>query len=152
MNLDNRIPFFFGHREQHAVTQNSGIVDDDVKTTESVNCLINDALRSGIRTDVVGVGDSLSASGLDFVRYVLGGTRVATTSVTRCTEVVNHDEAAVCTQHEGVFATNSTSGTSDNADPTFNHVVFSWIVIRHVLTLGVQACVERSRISEKSAP
>ena len=88
-----------------------------------------------------------SASGLDFIRNVLGGTRVATTSVTRCTEVVHHDEAAVCAQHEGVFATNSTSGTSNDADPTFNH-----FMIRHVLTLGVQAWVERSRISEKSAP
>jgi hypothetical protein len=85
--------------------------------------LIDDALGASVRTDVVGVGDSLSASGLDFVRYVLGGTRVATTSVARCTEVVNHDESAVRTQHECVFATNSTPGTSDNADPTFNHFV-----------------------------
>ena len=50
-------------------------------------------------------------------------------------------------QHEGVFATNSTSGTSNDADPTFNH-----FMIRHVLTLGVQASVERNRINEKSAP
>jgi hypothetical protein len=109
--------------------------------------LIDDALRAGVRTDVVCVGDGLSASGLDFIRNVLGGTGVATTSVARCTEVVHHDEATVCAQHEGVFATNSTSGTSNDADPTFNH-----IVIRHVLTLGVQASVERNRINEKSAP
>jgi len=66
-----------------------------VKTTECVNGLIDDALGASVRTDVVGVGDSLAASGLDFISNVLSRSGVAATTVARCTEVVNHDKTAV---------------------------------------------------------
>ena len=81
MDLDDGVPFFFGHGKEHAVAQDACVVDDYIKPAESINGLIDDIFGTSERTDVISIGNSLTASGFNFVGYVLGGTSVASAAI-----------------------------------------------------------------------
>ena len=56
-----RVPLFFGHREEHAVAEDPGVVDEDVQAAERVDRLLHEAGGAVPRADVVGVGGRLAA-------------------------------------------------------------------------------------------
>ena len=119
MHIDDRIPFGFRHREQHAVTQNSGVVDHDVEIAKGLDCGVDQSFSSGPIAHAVAVSNCLTAHTFDFLHNLFSGTQVAATSVNVSTEVVDHDFGTLRCQAQRVLAPNSTTGSGHNGDFSF---------------------------------
>ena len=61
VDLDDRVPLGLGHVDHHPVTQDAGVVDEDVEGAEGVDRELDEALRAVPGGDVLGVGDGLAA-------------------------------------------------------------------------------------------
>ena len=117
------VPLLLGHREQHPVAEDAGVVDEDVETAEGVDRLLDEARGAVPAADVVGVGRGLAARGRDLVDDLLRRSRVGARTVTTAAEVVDHDLGAVASEGQRVLASQPTARTRDDADPPFTHAV-----------------------------
>jgi hypothetical protein len=124
VHLDDRVPLLLGHREQHAVTEDAGVVDQHVQTAERVDRLGDEALGPVPRADVIGVRRGLATEGLDLVHDLLRGAGIAAAAVACATEVVHDDLPALGSEHHRVLATDASTGARDDAHPAFDHSLF----------------------------
>ena len=103
-----------GHVAERLVAQDSGVVDDDVDTTEGVDRRLHDR-RSALRgRHRVGVGDRLAAGRRDLVDDELGGADVGAGAVDRAAEVVDDDECAARGEQQGVLLAEAAAGAGDD--------------------------------------
>ncbi len=113
---DDRVPFGLGHVDEHPVTQDAGIVHQDVEIAERFDRGVDEALCTLPVGDVVGVDDRLAAEGLDLCDDLLGRRLVRTVAVVGATEVVDHDARAFAREEQSVFAPDAASGAGDDRD------------------------------------
>src|SRR3546814_13266889 len=76
MDLDHQIPLVFGHRREHAVAHDTGIVDDAVHVAKCVDAGIDDRLCTTHRGDVVDARNRLAAGLDDLVDDAFGAGTV----------------------------------------------------------------------------
>ena len=62
MDADHLVPFFFGHVEDHSISQDAGDVDKNIQLAEFPNRVINDALYQ--MTYGNGLVDAIRTAGL----------------------------------------------------------------------------------------
>ncbi len=70
---DHRVPLFFAHVREHAVTQEAGVVDQYVEPAEVVERRLDEILRAGPVGHVVAVDDGLATERTDFLDDLLRG-------------------------------------------------------------------------------
>jgi hypothetical protein len=116
VDLDHRVPLRLAHVGEHAVTEDAGVVDQDVEPAEGLDGGRDEPLGAVPVADVIGVGDGLAAHGLDLVHDVLGRALVVALPVHRATEVVDDDLGAVVGQQQRVLASDAPSRTRDDGD------------------------------------
>ena len=123
VDIDDDVPFLFGHVEDHPVAQDAGVVDQDVEPSEGVERLLDHALASGHVGDRVVVGDSIAAGVLDRGHDLVGGCRLAVEfAALRAAVVVDHDLRALGGEQEGVSASDSASGAGHDRDAAFESI------------------------------
>ena len=121
MHLDHGVELLLGHREDHLVAQDPGVVHEHVELAERVDRTLDDlpgALEVG---HVVAVGDGLAAPALDDVDDLVRGRRVGALTGDRAAEVVDHDLGAVIGERDGLAAADTVAGSRDDGDLAVEH-------------------------------
>ncbi len=118
MHPDDRVPFVGRHVDQHAITQNPGVVDQDVEVAEGLDRLVDEPFGAVPVRDVVEVGDSRSAGCLDLVNDLLRGRCVRTGAVGAPAQVVHDDLGPFGREQQRVRAADAASGPGHDRDAT----------------------------------
>ena len=116
MHADDRVPFLFTGREEHAVPYETGVIDEDVETAEPIERVLHESARALPVGDVVRVRDRNATERVDLVDNLLCRTRVGTGPGRRHTEVVHDDASTLAREGERVLATDAAPGTCDDDD------------------------------------
>ena len=119
VHADHRVPLLLARREDHAVAQEAGVVDEHVEAAERVDRGVHQAAGALPVGDVVGVGDGLAARRDDLVDEELRGRAVGTGSLARDAEVVHDDARAFTREQACVLAADAAPGAGHDHDPPF---------------------------------
>ncbi len=95
MHIDHAIPIRFAHREDHTVTQNAGIVDQDVETTKGFDRLIDHVLGFAKVGNIAAIDDGFATHFLDLSNDIFSRTCVGATAISGPTQVVYDDLCTV---------------------------------------------------------
>ena len=95
VDVDDRVPFLFGHVEAHLVPEDPGVVDEDVEPAELVDGLGDQRLTAVPARDVVEVRGRLPTGGDDLVDHLLGRTLVGAFAARLAAEVVDDDRSTL---------------------------------------------------------
>ena len=71
MDVQNRIPLFFGHIEDHAVTQDARVVDQDVELAKRVDGAFDNTLGTFEIRYALEIRNGFAACGFDFIDHLL---------------------------------------------------------------------------------
>ena len=107
VDVDDGVPLLLGHRHEHAVAQDAGVVDEHVEAPEGVDRRAHQRLAAGPAGDVVVRRDGFAAGGADLLGRLLGDV----------TEVVDDDLGALGGEEARVLATEAPAGARDDRDP-----------------------------------
>ena len=118
VDLDDGVPLVLGHREDHPVAQDAGVVDEHVEAAEQVDRLLHQRLGAVERRHVGVVGDRHAAGRGDLVDHRLGRPGVAAGAVARAAEVVHQHVGAVRGEQQRVLAADAPAGAGDDAHPS----------------------------------
>ena len=140
VDLDNRIPLFFGHVHEHPVAQDAGVVHDDVEATEVVDRLLDDVAGALPGRDVVTVGDGLAAHRFDLGDHIVRGTVGVTGTVTGPADVVHHDLGTLAGHHQRVLTADAPAGTGDDHNSSFTHLCHAGWISRGERSKATSAC------------
>ncbi len=91
MHPDDRIPVFWRHRHQHAVTQNPGVIHQDIQASKRVERSVHQSLCPFPVRDIIGVDDGLASHRQDLPHHLLCGRFVGTNARRRATKVIDDD-------------------------------------------------------------
>ena len=91
MHIDDCIPLVFGHVDEHAISQNSCVVDDCMQVTEGVDRLSNHSPCTIKVGDIVTIHNSFATHRDDLVDNRLCWSEFATGTVDRSTKIIHHD-------------------------------------------------------------
>ena len=114
MHVDHRTPQIGGHVVERLVTQDAGVVDDDVDASEGVQRGLYDRRAALGRGDRVGVGDGLATGRLDLVDDSFRGSLVAAGAVDGTAEVVHDDQRPTGRHQQRVLAAEASAGARDD--------------------------------------
>src|SRR5207245_1598117 len=95
VHADDRVEVVLCHREDHAVTQDAGVVDDDVERAVGLDGLVDDALGAVVVGDIVVVGDGLAPAAANELGDLLGRPLVGALAGDRAAQVVDDDLRAL---------------------------------------------------------
>ena len=120
---DDAVEVLLGHRHEHPVAQDAGVVDDDVEVAERLDGLVRPSPGTVEGGDAVGVGHRLATGGDDLVDDRLGGRGVGTAAVAGAAEVVDDDLGALGSEQQGVLAADAAPAAGDdrNSSVQDNH-------------------------------
>ncbi len=118
---DDVVPVGLVHVEAHLVPQDPGIVDQDVQLTEGVDGLVDERLGPVPRAHVGGIDGALAPAGLDELDDLLGGVHVATLSLHRRPDVVDHDLGALRGQEQCLLAADPSACAGDDGNLAVEH-------------------------------
>ena len=116
VDRDHGVPLAFGHVHQHAVAEDSGVVDQDVEAAEVVDRLCDHPFRAGEVGHVLVVRGSLAPGGSDLVDDLLRGRCVVTLAGELAAEVVDDHRRARGGERERVRAADAAAGAGDDRD------------------------------------
>ena len=81
VDLNDRVPVGFAHREHHAISQDAGVVDEDVQSAEGVDGLV-DHVPGGVEVaDISAVHHCLAAHGPDLLDHLARWSGIAAPAV-----------------------------------------------------------------------
>ncbi|MNO86526.1 hypothetical protein D3C76_779250 [compost metagenome] len=109
----DQVPLFLGHLVEGTVTQDAGVVDQDIEGAESLQRGGHDLLALGHR---MVVGHRLAAQRTDFGDHGVGGGAGAAQAFGGHTQVVDHDLGASGAEQQGVGAAQAVACASDNCN------------------------------------
>ena len=117
MHARHRIPVAVGHIDQHAVSQDPGVVDEGVDGAERLHRMGDQASRAVPIRGVVAVGHRLPAECPDLLDHFVRRTTRAAFSVHRHPEVVHHDLGTLSGEFEGVAPSHAPARAGDDHNP-----------------------------------
>ena len=106
VHVDDQVPLVLGHRHEHAIAEDAGVVDEHVETTERGEGGVDQLPPTVPVGDVVVGRDRLPAGVAD-----RGGRLLR-----HVTQVVHHDLRALLGEEQGVLASQTSSGAGDDGD------------------------------------
>ncbi|MNP49663.1 hypothetical protein D3C76_1438670 [compost metagenome] len=110
VHAHHQVPVFFREADEHAVTQDAGIVDQHMHLAKRRQRGVDDVLRATQGGDIVVVGDGLAAPRVYLVHHRLG--RLAA-------DVVDHDIGALGGERQRIGAAQPATGAGDNHGTAF---------------------------------
>ena len=116
---DDRVELLLGHVDEHPVAEDARVVDHDVEPSEGVDRRLDDAARSGVVRDVVGVGDRLTPQGRDLVHDLLCGAGVRARPIDGAAEIVDDHARTLASEGKRVLAPDTPTSPRDDDDTTF---------------------------------
>ena len=129
MHRHHQVPFIFGHFEERAVPQDSGVVDKDIHGAVVVQSGLNNTLAAFHGAHRVVVGHGFATGGLDLLDYGVGGRAACALSVDGAAQVVDHDLGAAFGQIQGIGAAHAASRARNNRNFSvksyFTHLEYS---------------------------
>src|SRR5260370_23963605 len=115
VDLHDGVEVLGAHREHHSVAEDTGVVDQDVETTEVFEGGADDVSGTLEVSDAAVVGDGLAATRRDHVDYVVGDALAAAAVARhRAAEVVDDDLRAVLREEDGLASADAVSGAGDD--------------------------------------
>ena len=93
VHVQDQVEVLLGHRHQHAVAQDSGVVHDPVQVAEFVDRLLDHALDPFAVGDRIAVRDGLAAGGHDLVDDLLRRSDLTAAAVLGASEIVDDDRS-----------------------------------------------------------
>src|SRR5580658_10795536 len=94
MNREDRVEIVLAHIENHAVAQNTGVVDHDIQLAEIVDRTLDDALGGLEIAHALIVGDRLAAGRANFLDYLFGRRSRLSSAVEVTSKVVDDHSRA----------------------------------------------------------
>ena len=116
VDVDDQVPFLFGHVEAHLVPQDPGVVDEHVEPAELVDRLRDQRLTAVPARDVVEVRGRLPAGGDDLVDHLLGRTLVGALAARLAAEIVDDDRGALGGEEQRLRPPDPATRTRDDRD------------------------------------
>src|ERR1700736_1661618 len=116
MDAEDRVEVLLAHVEDHAVAQDSGVVDHDVELAEVVQRALDDALGGLEIADALEVGARFAAEAADFFDPFLRRRARLAGPVEVAAEIVDHDLGSLPGQQQRFFAADTASGARDDRD------------------------------------
>ena len=95
----DQVPILLGHLDEALVTEDTGVVDDDVNTSEGIEGSLDDLVTE---LNAVVVGNGLAASLLDLVDDQVSSASGGTLTEGRASEVVHDDLGTTGGQEESI--------------------------------------------------
>ena len=127
VHIDHCVEVLLGHREDHAVAQDSRVVDQDVEAPPGVDGLLDHLAGCREVGDIGSVDQGLASHGLDLGHHLLGRAEVPAGAVHVTAQVVDDDLGALAGQHQGVFPSDAPSSAGDDGHPAVTEVAHDWI-------------------------
>lgn len=118
VDMDDGIPFVFGHIEQGSIAEDPGVIDQDIEASEVVDGGIDEGLSDGEGADGIGVGDGLTAGLSDFFDDGVGGLAGPGTFF-GAAGIIDDDFGTLGGEHQGVFTAETGSSAGDDGDFIF---------------------------------
>ena len=148
---DDGVPLLDRHVDHHPVTQDAGVVDQDVEPAEGVDGRLDQPPGAVVVRDVVAVGHGFAAHAPDLVDHLTGRSGRAPGPVDLGPEVVHHDLGALAGELEGVLPPDAPArpGDDDDASVADAHDVRSLSRISRMSRMLV--CLGLISISDRSA-
>ena len=148
----DRVPLFFRHVEDHAVTKDAGDVAHDVQPSELLQSRVHQVLRVGELGDVAVVRDGLAAHRLDLVDDAVGWAGVVAGAVQVAAEVGDDNLRAFLSHLEGDATADAASSARDDRDAAFESVThLSLLVSRYRSGLTMPLASVRGICSSSSS-
>ena len=115
MDIDDDIPHFIGHILEGLVTKNASVGNQEIDPAELIDSPLDHGFGIGFFCHVAIVGDSLAAGCKYFVDDLIGHIGICAASISRPTQVVNHNTGAFFGQEQGMsFPKTATSACNYN--------------------------------------
>jgi len=127
VHLDDGIPLVLLHVHEHAVTEDPGVVDEDVESPERLDRGVDEPLRTGELRHVLAVGHGLAAERLDLGDDAVRRVGVGAFSRQRGPEIVDDDLRSGAGEGQRVLAADPAPRPGDDRDLPFQ--------VRHALLL-----------------
>jgi hypothetical protein len=121
VHADDRVEVVLGHREDHLVSQDAGVVHEHVEPAERLDRLVDHVLGAGEVGDVVVVGDGLATLLLDERGHLLGGAGVGALTGRGPAEVVHHDLGALRRELQRLAPPDAMTRAGDDRDLAVEH-------------------------------
>src|SRR5262249_20102448 len=126
VNGNDGVPLVFRHIEDHAITQNTSIIDENVQFAECVDCTLDDAFGAFEISYVFIISDCVAASGFDFINDLLSRAIILACPVKMTAKVIDDDFCPVlCQQQRFLTADTTTSACDDRNFLIEQHTAFS---------------------------
>ncbi len=117
VDVDDDVPFGFGHVDDDAVAQDAGIVHQDVEIAERLDGLIDESLGAFPVGHVVAVDNRVAPRRLDVFHGLLRGSQVGASPLLITTEVVDHDPGSFVCEQQRMFPAEATPRSGDDRHP-----------------------------------
>src|ERR1017187_7966656 len=123
MDADHGVPFVDRHIDEHPVTQNAGVVDQDIDRPEVVDRRLDQATGAVVVRDVVTVGHGFPTHPADLLDDFAGWAGGASASVDLGPQVVDDHFGPLAGELEGMLTPDAPapSGDGDDAPVTNAH-------------------------------
>jgi hypothetical protein len=115
VHLDHHVPFLFGHLQQRPVTEDAGVVDEDVEPAVGVEGRLHHLAGAGGRADRDAAGDGSSPQGLDLGHDSFRGSALPG-PISCAAEVVDDHLGPFAREQQGMGAPDPAPCTRDDGD------------------------------------
>ena len=122
MHVDDAVPVGLAHREHHAVTEDAGVVDQDVEATEGLDRLLDHGLGFVEVSDVGAIDDGFATHALDLFDDLFGRALIGAGAIGGTAQVVDDDLGSVLGQHERMLTADASTGSGDDGDAAFDEI------------------------------
>ncbi len=119
VHVDDGVPVGLLHLEDHPISQDAGVVDEDVEPAEGVHGLLDHGFGVVEVGNVATVHDRLAAHALDLVHDGLCRADVAAGPVDVAAQIVHHDLCALGSEHQRMLPSDAATGSRDDCDSSF---------------------------------
>jgi hypothetical protein len=116
MHPDDLIPLLVSHPRDRPVTQDSGIIDENVEASEIIDGVSHQAFSTFGAGYIGSVGHSLATLGTDLLDHFGRDALVSAFPGHGPAHIVDHHACALASHEQGMFATDSMTGTCHNGD------------------------------------
>ena len=121
MGVDDPVPLFLGHVEDHAVAEDARVVHYDVDAAEVIEGGLHDVLAARHGGHRVVARRGLAALPLDLLDHVVGGPARVARPVGAAAVVVHHHLGPVLRQEQRDLAPDAARRAGDHRDLALEH-------------------------------
>ena len=123
MHGHHRVPLFLAHVKDHAVTQNTRAVDQNIELAKAIGRILDQILAAFDRRNVLGIRDCLTTRFLNLIDHLLGMAGILAFTINTAAQVVDHNLSALFCHQQSDTTPDTTprTGNCRNFSLKFTH-------------------------------